>query len=92
MISTVFSVSTKLCMTSAKLIRRLQDSTNDKEQLAYLDTLVSDYNKIISELRFAKVKLLVSYSLADNSTINVADGQLRSLSLVHDESKKLNIK
>ena len=40
-ISTVFSVSTKLCMTSAKLIRRLQDATNDKEQLAYLDTLVS---------------------------------------------------
>jgi hypothetical protein len=39
-ISTVFSVSTKLCLSSAKLIRRLQDSTDDKEQLAYLDTLV----------------------------------------------------
>ena len=40
-ISTIFSMSTKLCYSSGKLIRRMQEGTEDKEQLAYLDTLVS---------------------------------------------------
>jgi len=39
-ISTIFSVSTKLCLTSGKLIRKLQENTTDKEQLTYLDTLL----------------------------------------------------
>jgi len=39
-ISTIFSVSTKLCLTSGKLMRRLHEQTTDKEQLDYLDTLV----------------------------------------------------
>ena len=40
-ISTIFSVSAKLCLTSSTLMRRLQEQTTDKEQLDYLDTLVS---------------------------------------------------
>ena len=39
-ISTIFSVSTKLCLTSSRLMRRLQEEATDKEQLDYLDTLV----------------------------------------------------
>ena len=39
-ISTIFSVSTKLCLTSSRLMRRLQEQATDKEQLDYLDTLV----------------------------------------------------
>ena len=40
-ISTIFSISTKLCLTSGKVIRRLQEQTEDKEHVEYLDTLVS---------------------------------------------------
>ena len=40
-ISTIFSVSAKLCLTSSTLMRQLQEQTTDKEQLDYLDTLVS---------------------------------------------------
>ena len=40
-ISTIFSVAAKLCLTSSTLMRRLQEQTTDKEQLDYLDTLVS---------------------------------------------------
>ena len=39
-ISTIFSVSAKLCLTSSTLMRRLQEQTTDKEQMDYLDTLV----------------------------------------------------
>lgn len=40
-ISTIFSISAKLCLTSGKVIRRLQEQTEDKEHVEYLDTLVS---------------------------------------------------
>jgi hypothetical protein len=40
-ISTIFSVSTKLCMMSGKLVRSLQERTSDKEEEAMLETLVS---------------------------------------------------
>merc|ERR1719415_371047 len=39
-ISTIFSVSAKLCLTSSTLMRRLQEQTTDKEQMDYLDTLL----------------------------------------------------
>lgn len=39
-ISTIFSVSTKLCLTSGKLIRGLQERAEDDEQAAMLQTLL----------------------------------------------------
>merc|ERR1719376_273036 len=39
-ISTIFSISTKLCLTSGKVIKRLQEQTEDKEHVEYLDTLL----------------------------------------------------
>lgn len=39
-ISTIFSISAKLCLTSGKVIRRLQEQTEDKEHVEYLDTLL----------------------------------------------------
>ena len=40
-ISTIFSVSTKLCLLSGKLVKNLQDRASDKEEEAMLQTLVS---------------------------------------------------
>ncbi len=40
-ISTIFSVSTKLCLLSGKLVKSVQERTNDKEEEAMLQTLVS---------------------------------------------------
>lgn len=39
-ISTIFSVSTKLCLLSGKLVKNVQERTNDKEEEAMLQTLV----------------------------------------------------
>ena len=39
-ISTIFSVSTKLCLLSGKLVKNLQDRASDKEEEAMLQTLV----------------------------------------------------
>ena len=39
-ISTIFSVSTKLCLLSGKLVKSLQERTSDKEEEAMLQTLV----------------------------------------------------
>ncbi len=40
-ISTIFSMSTKLCMMSGKLVRNLQQNAENKEEAAMLETLVS---------------------------------------------------
>jgi hypothetical protein len=40
-ISTIFSVSTKLCLLSGKLVKSVQERTSDKEEEAMLQTLVS---------------------------------------------------
>jgi hypothetical protein len=40
-ISTIFSVSTKLCLHSAALLRLAQERTESEEQLSLMDTLVS---------------------------------------------------
>lgn len=40
-ISTIFSVSTKLCLHSAALLRLAQERTENEEQLSLMDTLVS---------------------------------------------------
>jgi len=39
-ISTIFSVSTKLCILSGKLVKSVQDRTSDKEEEAMLQTLL----------------------------------------------------
>ena len=39
-ISTIFSVSTKLCLLSGKLVKNLQERASDKEEEAMLQTLV----------------------------------------------------
>lgn len=39
-ISTIFSVSTKLCVLSGKLVKSLQERTRDKDEEAMLETLV----------------------------------------------------
>ena len=39
-ISTIFSVSTKLCLLSGKLVKSVQERTSDKEEEAMLQTLV----------------------------------------------------
>ena len=40
-ISTIFSVSTKLCVLSSKLVKSVQEKTDDREEEAMLQTLVS---------------------------------------------------
>ena len=40
-ISTIFSVSTKLCVLSGKLVKSVQERTDDKEEESMLQTLVS---------------------------------------------------
>ena len=42
-ISTIFSVSTKLCLLSGKLVKSLQERTSDKEEEAMLQTLVRPF-------------------------------------------------
>ena len=39
-ISTIFSISTKLCLNSASMIRRAQERTTSEEQHTIMDTLV----------------------------------------------------
>lgn len=46
-ISTIFSVSTKLCLLSGKLVKSVQERTSDKEEEAMLQTLVSSPIQII---------------------------------------------
>ena len=41
-ISTIFSVSTKLCLLSGKLVKNLQERASDKEEEAMLQTLVKN--------------------------------------------------
>lgn len=41
-ISTIFSISTKLCLNSANLIRKAQDQAASEEQHSIMDTLVSN--------------------------------------------------